>query len=538
MRILEDPDRQQTGPVQDSKSKLTMTDSHSNIVGRVASGTLWKLLATLGSRAFTIGAMIAAARLLGKADFGALGMVQSTVGMFGVLAGLGLGVTATKYVAELRGKNPIRLGRILSLVVVVQTVAVVATGGVIVAMSRFVASKTINAPHLVEEIRLAALLLAFLSLNGLVSGALAGFEAWRSVAIVSVVQGATTVPAVLLLASSHGVAGAVVALTLAATAGLFIGTAALIRQCAFGGIVPRWHGIWTERRIIWKFAVPATLTSLTIGPVLWAANAVLVNTPGGYGELGGFRAVAQWKNMMMYVPGAMAAAFLPVLSQVHGTGDKERFTRALGTQVNLLWLSTVPIAVGIICCGRYVLLLYGASFAGHELLLAAVVFGAVIHSLTGCFSNALVSTGRMWLRLAMYAVGGAVLVGAAFAVVPRLGAVGLALAHIIAYAVHVTWQLVALRSARIVRTVLLLLVGSCAATVVALALVRFNPLLAASAAVPLSAASFAFAWLASPSYARAALVGTIANRWRRLRRFRAVPSAPAALRTKESSVDP
>jgi len=38
--------------------------------------------------------------LLGTVGFGELGVIQSTVGMFGVFAGLGLGMTATKYVAS------------------------------------------------------------------------------------------------------------------------------------------------------------------------------------------------------------------------------------------------------------------------------------------------------------------------------------------------------------------------------------------------------------------------------------------------------
>ena len=44
----------------------------------------------------------------GQEGFGALGMIQSTAGMLGVLAGLGLGITATKYVSELRRLDPLR----------------------------------------------------------------------------------------------------------------------------------------------------------------------------------------------------------------------------------------------------------------------------------------------------------------------------------------------------------------------------------------------------------------------------------------------
>ena len=60
-------------------------------------------------------ASMVVARILGKNEFGELGMIQSTVGMLGVFAGFGLGLTATKHVAELKHSNPERTGRILSL---------------------------------------------------------------------------------------------------------------------------------------------------------------------------------------------------------------------------------------------------------------------------------------------------------------------------------------------------------------------------------------------------------------------------------------
>ena len=82
---------------------------------RFAMGAFWSVAGAVVSRGFLLVASIFCARFLGKEGFGALGMIQSTVGMFGVFAGLGLGMTATKYVSELRRRDPERAGRILAL---------------------------------------------------------------------------------------------------------------------------------------------------------------------------------------------------------------------------------------------------------------------------------------------------------------------------------------------------------------------------------------------------------------------------------------
>ena len=88
---------------------------HDSLSGRFARGAFWALLGTAIAQGLHLVSSLAVARLLGKVGFGELGMINSTVGMFGVFAGLGLGLTATKYIAELRLRDPERAGRILGL---------------------------------------------------------------------------------------------------------------------------------------------------------------------------------------------------------------------------------------------------------------------------------------------------------------------------------------------------------------------------------------------------------------------------------------
>src|SRR5271170_3044171 len=82
---------------------------------RFTLGIVWSLTGAIVSRGFLLAASVVCARFLGKEGFGALGMIQSTAGMFGIFAGLGLGLTATKYVAEFRRQDPEKAGRILAL---------------------------------------------------------------------------------------------------------------------------------------------------------------------------------------------------------------------------------------------------------------------------------------------------------------------------------------------------------------------------------------------------------------------------------------
>src|SRR5688572_30109430 len=103
----------------------------SNLGYRLAHGAFWSLAGTALSRVLALAASVVTARILGKADYGAFGVLSSTVMTFQAFASLGLSMTATKYVAELRVKDKQRTGDILALSAVVSTAAGLLSAGLL-----------------------------------------------------------------------------------------------------------------------------------------------------------------------------------------------------------------------------------------------------------------------------------------------------------------------------------------------------------------------------------------------------------------------
>ncbi len=166
-------------------------------------------------------------------------MIQSTVGMLGIFAGLGLGLTATKYVAELRSRDPERAGRIIALGCAVAIVS----GGLLalglLAYAPFLAAKTLNAPALADELRIASVLLFFNAFNGAQTGALAGFEAFRAIARINLARGLVTFPITVALVLLWRLPGAIWALAVTAAVTCLLSQLSLRRHCAALGIRPR-----------------------------------------------------------------------------------------------------------------------------------------------------------------------------------------------------------------------------------------------------------------------------------------------------------
>ena len=176
---------------------------------RLARGAFWSLTGSIIARGLGLLSGIVVARVLGKAEFGQLGMIQSTVGMFGVFAGLGLGLTATKHVAEFKTTDPARAGRIIGLSSLVSWGSGTVVTAILFFLSPWLAAHTLAAPELSGLLQLGCLLLLLGGVNGAQTGALAGFEAFKAIARVSLIVGAISLPITIGCVVYLGVRGAV-----------------------------------------------------------------------------------------------------------------------------------------------------------------------------------------------------------------------------------------------------------------------------------------------------------------------------------------
>ncbi len=301
----------------------------SEIGYRLAKGVFWSMAGAVISRGMMLAATVFVARMLGKTVFGELGMIHSTVGMFGVFAGFGLGLTATKHVAEFRQSDPARAGRIIGL----SGVFAMVTGG-LMALGLFVfapwlAEHTINATHLSGVLRIGALILFINALNGAQTGALAGFEAFKTIAHVNLFVGLVSFPILISGAYFGGLTGTVWALTINLGVNWLLNHVALRKEARRYNVPFTFRDCSRERSVLWTFSLPAAISSSLVVPVTWACSALLVNQPDGYSEMGIFSAANQWYVMMLFIPSILGSVMLPILSERLGQNDDRQSKKLL-----------------------------------------------------------------------------------------------------------------------------------------------------------------------------------------------------------------
>lgn len=401
---------------------------------RLAVGAVWSVVATCFTRASALVVSIIVARALGKDHFGEFGVVQSTVGMFGLFAGAGMGMTATKHIAELRSSEPSRAGRIMGIALLVGGTMSALAAGVLTFVAPWLARVTLASTEVGPLLQLGCAFLIFGVMNGLLAGALYGFEGFRPVAIVDAIAGVAGCGMVSAGVLFMALPGAILGLTAAAALQFGGYWFFLRRELARSGIRVTCKGCLSELPTIYSFSLPALLASAMTAPLMWACSAVVVNQPDGYAQMGLFNAANQWRSAILLLPLTLSAPFLPVLASLFGA-DRRKYLKVvmLGIVVNCSLAFMVGTAV--ILLSRTILAAYGKDFVAGRPVLICLVASAVLAATVWSVGQAIASSGRMWWGFALNLVWGAVLLSSLWWL-RRRGAYGYAVANLIAYAVH------------------------------------------------------------------------------------------------------
>lgn len=408
--------------------------------GRFARGAVWSIIGAVIAQGANLAASVITARLLGREQFGEYGMIQSTVGMLGVFAGLGLGLTATKYVAEFRTRDPERAGRIIALGCAVAIVSGGLLALCLLAYAPVLAAKTMNAPALADELKIASVLLFFNALNGAQTGALSGFEAFRAIARINLARGLITFPVTVVAVLLWRLPGAVWALAVTAAVACLLSQVSLRRHCAALGIRPQFTSAWRERRVLWAFSTPAFLSGALVGPVIWAANTMLVNQAGGYAEMGVFSAASQWRTALLFLPSLVGQVAVPMLASLQYAGGRGPVRRLLVGSMLTNALCTIPILLVLLPCSTWVMSFYGPAFSTRGPVLAVSLLSAALLAMQTPVGNLINAFGRIWAGFIMNLGWAACfLVTAHVLLALGWGAQALASAYLVAYLAHAVW---------------------------------------------------------------------------------------------------
>lgn len=404
---------------------------NSPIVKKLINGMAWNVIGIVLSKAFIMIASIITARILGADKNGEFSIINNTIIMFSTFAGLGLGTTATRFVAEYKIKNKEKCGRIIGVTYLFGFVSGCLMAIVLLISAPWLATEQLNASHLESGLRLASVLLVANTINTIQISVLSGFEDFKSIGKLSIIQGVISFPILILSTQLYEVNGLILG-------NIIISLIMVILYAIKNNNIKKNFEVFIDIRvtskelhILWKFSLPSMLSNVMVGPIIWIGNTFITSTANGYFELGIFNAANQWRNLLIFIPTAIGNVILPVIIANRREKHLERINILLG------WVIVITIAIPLLTFPELITFLYGNEYMGKSfnISILMVILTSCILSYRQGISRNIISKNLMWWGFLDNSIWGIIFILVVW-FLRDLGAIGLSISYVVAYIIN------------------------------------------------------------------------------------------------------
>lgn len=364
-------------------------------------------------------------RWLGAADFGLIVLALSIVQVASLFADIGLRDGALRFVALAEGReDPTERSRVMVTVLRWSATTSVAAA-LVLALAGPLLARQFRQPALGWMIPVLAVGLPFSAVGLVLKSMLQALKQLPAIALLHNMADPVTRILIFLgcAALGWGVAAAVASYVTAALV-VFAGALAWLRPwwpCTFHRLPPN------AARAIMAFSLPLSLAHLA-GLVMQTADSLVLgyfSTAHALGVYGAAGRVAALGGMTL-LAGSMA--FAPHANELFGRGDRAGIQRLYAQVTRWLIILGLPLYVLTVVFAAPVLGIFGAEFREGAPLLIVLATGILISVATGPAGDVVITAGRSKLVLLFSVLVATLNVGLQWALVPRWGVLGAALA--------------------------------------------------------------------------------------------------------------
>jgi O-antigen/teichoic acid export membrane protein len=397
--------------------------THTTFGARAFRGGLWLSGAQVAPYVYATITSIVAARVLGPERMGRQSFIAFVIVVTSTLFAGGIGTAIIRYVGELRGQ-----GRESLLPSLVAWGWKTASGLGSVAALILVGVAAAGA-----QPTWAWLFAAIAACAGIVNrvpgGVLIGTQRWRSQAVVVVTTGAGAVAVtVVVLLMGGGVSG-MVGVTAAAAVTMVIWTTVLTRRRRREISVER-EPLGALRAEVVRFSVALSVPVVLNLVVGQRSELFFLEHFSSDAQIAYYSIAFSATAALTAIPIAVGAVMTPSVATLAGSGEFDRIRRGYSRVLRLGLLFSLPLTGAALALGPSLLrLVYGPRYDPVGDVLLVILLTIPLIPLGGASSALLIGLGRVRAPIVVGAIAAAVDLGLAAILVPRLDAIGAAIAN-------------------------------------------------------------------------------------------------------------
>lgn len=410
---------------------LKITDN--DVIQVFIKNSIWSFVGAIISKGLLFLSWIIVARILGSYGYGQFGIVRSTVLMFISFAGVSLGITASKFVAEFYETNKIKVSRIIGLTLITGGVLGFIISIIFYFLSPWLALNTLNSPDLVGDLQICAIILFFSSINGAQMGVLQGLLEFKSVARINMIQAVASFPLFILGAYFYDVSGAIIAFLISYVIVCILTYFELKKKCQVNNIIIDYKQSYKESIILFQYSLPAFFAGIVVTPLKWYSDSLLV-TKSGFVEMGIFTAALTFNNIILVFAGMISAPLLTLMTKT----NSDKNTNIERLNILLPWFASIIISIPLMILFEYSHSIFGDSFPIEQFrqTFIIVLLFTVLMMLKDGLARIIAVNNLQWWSFLSNIIWGLTLLGTLF-LFNKFDSFTLAIAYFIAYAVNI-----------------------------------------------------------------------------------------------------
>lgn len=360
------------------------------------ANSFWAILGSFVSKGINFAAIAWIARVLGPEMFGEYNVIQTTVGMFGTVSGLGLGLAATKLIAEFRDRDIIKVGRIISTLYLLSFLISFVVAVIFFSTAGLISNSLLNNDKLTLLLQITSVIVIFDAIAGVQNGVLTGFEAFKEMTFINVIVGVISAPLLVIGAVYYGLTGLTVMLLVSRLINVVANRIYLDKKFKTHSIQVRPQINKDVLKSIFDIGIPSFLSGLSTSPVNWITTSIFVNQRLGYQSLGTYNTANQLRTLVLLLPDSAGKVTMPQLANAYGNQDIIRFKKTV--IVTFLWnltLSVLP-AVVLFLFGGLFQNFFGDKFNLSSSLILVVLATGVLVALTNAIGYIFICSNLIW----------------------------------------------------------------------------------------------------------------------------------------------
>lgn len=417
----------------DLYKKILNTINSNESRRRVSNALIFGVGGAIGSRVLLMLTTLVVARVLSEELYGQYSLVNSTVQLFVLFAGMGIGATLNRYTALYYKKDKEKAGQIIASLYMICALLSFALSIAMFIMAQTISLWVADSTELTGYFRITSGTIFFTALASLQQSILQGMEKFKKNAQIQVFTCILLLVLSFILVLLLGLEGSMLALLLTQGVNFILFRRAVKKQL-------KKHSIYLKvlfnseiREIICHFALPSFVSSIFVLPVTWLNNSLLAKN-SGFAELAIFSIALQWFTILTYLPNQLYQV-RPIYTDYYANNRKVELRNILSKITLYSTVFVAIVAVGTVTLGRSILQLYGDAYVDSYSVFAVMVLTSVVVASQSQVGVMIQASGKMWWGFILNAIWASILF-ISFYFMREWGALGYAIAYFISYVAH------------------------------------------------------------------------------------------------------